>query len=125
MRICVISGNFTFIPWKSFMKLGSITVMKKILMAMPTQHTNSGINHGRFELGLHLGELLEMVAHAPQDIHQRAALFAGLDHVDVKVGKNDRLLGHRLRKPLALGHIRLELAADIGESPWFPGASCC
>ncbi len=65
-------------------------------------------------LELDLGKALEMVAHAAEDIHQGAALLAGFDHVDIEVGKNDRLLGHGLREALALGHVLLELAADVG-----------
>ena len=55
-----------------------------------------------------------MVAHAAQDIDQRAALLAGLDHVDVEIGKDDRLFAHGFGQALAFHHVLLELAADVG-----------
>ena len=72
------------------------------------------IDHGRLELGLHHGKPLEMVPHAAEDINQRAARFAGLDHVDVEIGKYDRLFAHGFGKALAFHHVLLELAADFG-----------
>ena len=72
------------------------------------------VNQGRTELRLHLGEALEMVGHAPQHLDQRAAGFARPHHVNVKVGKNPGLLGHRVGQAAPFHDILPQFAADIG-----------
>ena len=72
------------------------------------------INHRRSELCLHLGELLEMVRHAPQHFHQRTALLAGAHHVDIQIRKNARLPRHRVRQTAALGDFLFQIAAHLG-----------
>ena len=54
-----------------------------------------------------------MFRHAPQHLHQRAALLAGAHHIHVHVGKNDRMARHGIRKTSALHDILLELLADF------------
>ena len=54
-----------------------------------------------------------MVRHAPEHVHQRAALLARPDHVDIQIGKNPRLLGHRVGQTPAFGHFLPELAAYL------------
>ena len=72
------------------------------------------INQRRGELCLHLGELLEMVRHAPQDFHQRTALLTRAHHVDIQIRKNARLPRHRVRQTPALGDFLFQIAAHLG-----------
>jgi len=61
--------------------------MKNVTSNSPTIITHHRIDHRGLELGLHLGELLEVRGHAPQHRHERAGRFARAHHVDIQVGK--------------------------------------
>ena len=125
------------------MNFGSMKNMKNATIAMPTHDHHRRINQRRLELRLHLGELLEMLRHAAQHLHQRAALLARPHHVHVQIGKNHRLLRHRIGKtaafhdflPQILAHARRESLgfqcvmlcnATVSGMPEFNRfASCC
>ena len=55
-----------------------------------------------------------MIGQPFENFHQRAALFAGPNHVHKQVRKNLWLLGHGVGKAPALHHLLLELATDAG-----------
>ncbi len=84
-----------------------------MIMQTPARDDNHRIHQRGGELGPHLRELFKMVGHAPEHVHQRAALLAGLHHVDIQLRKHTRLPGHRRGQPLSLRHILLELPAHV------------
>ena len=55
-----------------------------------------------------------MIRHAAQHLHQRAAGFAGPHHVDIQIGKNARLLGHRIGQAPAFHHVLPQFLAHVG-----------